>query len=141
MKYILTLALLLINIPKPKNDVLMMKPLEPLVFMNFNKYYVLHSECSICTIEELKVMVDCIKSRVEHEDFPNSLDTVLIQPYQFSLSQKNVSINFIKLVDSLWKMPKQYSYLYFRSKGYSYSKWMNKYTWIKPNNFYHEFGK
>lgn len=101
----------------------------------------LWGECSICNNEEIRVILDCVKNRIEHKDFPDSLDVVLTQSSQFSISKEIVPVHFTKKIDSLWKLPKKYPYLYFRSRGYKYSRWMKYKKWIKLKHFKHEFGK
>lgn len=138
MKYIFTLFLLFIysSFSNSKIKILVMK--EPDYSL---LYQVLWNEASITSTEELKVIVDCIKYRVEHRNFPNTLDSVLLQPFAFSTKSKEiVPIHFTKKIDSLWKLPIKYRYLYFRSEGYKYSSWMKR-KWYKPKNMLHEYAQ
>lgn len=138
MKYILwtILSLLPLWSNETQDKILVMKvPSNPLLIQT------LWAECSICGAEELRVILDCIKYRVQHKDFPNSLDSVLSQSAAFQTKTKEiVPIEFTKKIDSLWKLPIKYRYLYFRSKGYTYSSWMKR-KWYKPKNMLHEYAK
>lgn len=137
MKYCLTILLLILPLvfSNSKNKILVIK--EPDYSL---LYKVLWNEASITSTEELRVIADCIKYRIKHRDFPNTLDSVLLQPFAFQTKTKRIIPNeFINKVDSLWKLPIKYPYLYFRSRGYSHSSWMKSKKWIKHKSFKHEF--
>lgn len=137
MKYIFTTILFLLPLfsNETKIKILVMK--EPLV--NPLLYTVMWNEGSVVTQRELRVILDCIKNRVKHEDFPHQLDPVLNQSFAFQTKKTIVPNHFKKTIDSLWKLPIKYKYLYFRSNGYSESNWMTKRIWFKSKKFKHEF--
>lgn len=136
MKYILMILLLWIPLrsKESKIRILVMKPVPSSLLAQ-----IAFNECEGCSNEELLVVLATIKNRIGHEDFPSTLETVLLQPNQFSTIKKIVPIEFTKKIDSLWKLPIKYRYLYFRSQGFQYSNWMSKHIWKKHKQFYHEF--
>lgn len=113
-----------------------MKPL-----INQQIFYLAWNECSICNNMELKAILDAVKNRLEHKDFPDSLESVLNAFFQFNVQKVYVPKYFKNKIEILWNQPIKYPYIYFRSNGYSHKPWMNKYTWVKPKKFKHEFGK
>jgi hypothetical protein len=137
MKHIISIIILLtlpLMFSNSKNKILVMKePLNPLL------YQVLWGECSICNDKEIRFILDCIKNRIKHEDFPNSLDAVLNQSLQFSPTKVFVPKYFRNKIEILWEKPVIYPYLYFRSNGYEESDWMLNRDWIKHKHFKHEF--
>lgn len=136
IKYIFTILFLLLPLcsNETKIKILVMKePLNPLLIQT------LWGECSICNDKEIRFILDCIKNRIKHEDFPNSLDAVLNQSLQFSPSKVYVPKYFKDKVEILWNQPIKYPYLYFRSNGYKKSSWMLQRIWVKHKSFKHEF--
>jgi len=98
------------------------------------------NECSICHREELVLVIGVIKNRITHKAFPDVLDSVLLQDGQFSIHNKNiVPKGFKRLVDSIYQLPPNHNFLYFRSKGYKYSKWMKNKRFRYINKSKHEF--
>lgn len=108
-------------------------------FIHSQIFYLAWNECSICNKDEIKAILDAVKNRLEHKDFPDSLGLILNAPFQFNVDKVYVPKYFKDKVEILWNQPIKYPYIYFRSKGYKYSSWMNKYTWIKHKKFKHEF--
>lgn len=137
-KYILWtfLSLLPLWSNETQDKILVMKPIPSSLLAQ-----IAFNECEGCSNEELLVVLATIKNRIEHEDFPSTLESVLLQPNQFSTIKKIVPIEFTNKIDSLWKLPIKYHYLYFRSGGYSYSRWMKYKNFHKVNNSIHEFAK
>lgn len=137
MKHCLTILLLILPLvfSNSKNKILVIK--EPLV--NPLLYTVMWNEGSVVTQRELKVILDCIRNRVKHEDFPHQLYLVLNQSLQFETKKTTVPNHFKKTIDSLWNQPVKYPYIYFRSGGYKKSSWMLQKKWIKYKSFKHEF--
>lgn len=135
-KYILWtfLSLLPLWSNETQDKILVMKPIPSSLLAQ-----IAFNECEGCSNEELLVVLATIKNRIEHEDFPSTLESVLLQPNQFSTIKKIVPIEFTKKIDSLWKLPIKYRYLYFRSRGFQYSNWMSKRVWKKHKHFKHEF--
>lgn len=83
--------------------------------------------------EEIKIVLDCYRNRVNRKEWPSTLDSVILQPNQFELSKDTISSQFKTLVDSLITLPIEYPYTYFinfktlKKK----QKWMLNKKWIK----------
>lgn len=136
MKYIFCLIFLLVPVwsKESKIKILVMKP-----SINPQIVHLAWNECSICNMDELKAILDAIKNRLEHKDFPDSLELILNAPFQFNVQKVFVPKYFKNKIEILWNQPVKYPYIYFRSKNYSHSSWMNKYKWVKHKSFKHEF--
>lgn len=103
-------------------------------------YQVVYCECRGESIKGIKMVIDVIKNRMENETFPSGLDSVLLQPSQFCTIKSEPTECFKYLVDSLYNLPTQDSFLYFiNPKKAKKAKWMKNKTWVRVGN--HSFSK
>lgn len=103
-------------------------------------YQTVYCECRGESMKGVKMVIDVIKNRMENETFPSSLDSVLLQPFQFCTIKSEPTECFKALVDSLYNLPTQDSFLYFiNPKKAKKAKWMKNKRWIKVGN--HSFSK
>ena len=132
MKYIITIVFLLLPLysKESKIKILVMKPVPSSLLVQ-----TLFNECENCSNKELLVVLDVIKNRVKHPDFPNTIDKVLIQKNQFDTSTtKPYTTSIKKSIDTLFIKPITTPYLYFLNwKGAKKAPWMykKKRNWIK----------
>jgi N-acetylmuramoyl-L-alanine amidase len=84
----------------------------------------------------IKLVIDVVKNRVSSNKFPNSLDSVLIQPFQFASNHvDSIPKRFKTLVDILYHQPIQYPYLYFiNPKKAQKTFWIKNRKWVKYKN-------
>lgn len=103
-------------------------------------YQTVWCECRGESVKGIKLVIDVVKNRMSDPFFPDELDDVLLQPNQFCTFQSEPTEHFKALVDSLYNLPTQDSFLYFinptRAKK---AKWMKNKRWIKVGN--HSFSK
>lgn len=113
-----------------KIKILVMKPVPSSLLVQ-----TLFNECENCSNKELLVVLDVIKNRVGHPDFPNSIDRVLVQKNQFDTSTtKPYTSPFKRRIDTLFTKPIVTPYLYFLNwKEAKKASWMykKKRNWIK----------
>lgn len=77
-------------------------------------YQVLYNECRGCGDVELLAVWGVIQNRSKNPKFPEELDSVLLQPYQFSTHfNKLYTKPFKQRVDTLIKKPYNHTFLYF----------------------------
>ena len=83
--------------------------------------------------EEIRVVLDCYRNRVNSNEWPSTMDSVIQQSNQFAISKDTISSQFKTLVDSLLTKPIKYPYTYFINfkKLKKKPKWIYKKEWIK----------
>lgn len=80
----------------------------------------------------ISMVIDVIRNRINHPDYPSTLDSVLLEPNQFSTIKSNPTKPFKALVDTLLTKPIVYPYIFFinplKAKKAS---WMKRKVWVK----------
>ena len=72
------------------------------------------AECRGCKEKELSAVIFVIKNRLKSSDFPNNLDSILLENGQFAKPiTKTPTIKFCQKVDSIFKQNPFHNYLYF----------------------------
>ena len=131
MKQIITLLLIFIAISTKETEIERCYEIPP---NNELLYSSLWAEArGIRHEEEIRIVLDCYRNRVNSNKWPSTMDSVIQQPNQFAISKDTIRADFKHLVDSLLTLPIKYPYTYFINfkKLKKQQKWMTKKKWIK----------